>query len=198
VRTNFVLIDSENVKPEYIERLKYEHFRVVVFVGANLKRLDFPIVNAVQSLGSNGSYVQISNHGPSALDFHIAYYIGKLTAAHPDAYFHIISKDKGFDPLIKHLKDQKIFCSRSASILEIPLVKWTDKSAPRQLATDFYEKRIARAKARPATVASLQSAILSHFHKVLSEKDVNEVLNVLTAAGHVVVNGKKLTYPDRG
>ena len=112
MRTNFVLIDSENVKPEYIERLKPEHFRVVVFVGSNLKRLDFRTVNALQSLGANGSYVQISSHGPSALDFHIAYYIGRLSAAHPDASFHIISKDKGFDPLIKHLQDQKISCSR--------------------------------------------------------------------------------------
>ena len=50
MRINFVLIDSENVKPEYIEKLKHEHFRVVVFVGANLKRLDFPIVNAVHRL----------------------------------------------------------------------------------------------------------------------------------------------------
>ena len=130
MRTNFVLIDSDNVMPEYIERLKHEHFRVVVFVGANLTRLNFPIVNAVQSLGSNGSYVRISTHGPNALDFHIAYYIGKLSAAHPGAYFHVISKDKGFDPLIQHLRDQKIFCSRSASVLEIPLVRSTDKLPP--------------------------------------------------------------------
>ena len=198
MRINFVLIDSENVKPEYIEKLKHEHFRVVVFVGANLKRLDFPIVNAVQSLGSNGSYVQISNHGPSALDFHIAYYIGKLSAAHPDAYFHIISKDKGFDPLLKHLKEQKIFCARSASILEIPLVKATDRLPPEHRAADFYEKRIASAKARPATVKSLQSAILSHFHKVLSGKEVAEVLEALTVTGQVVLNGKKVAYPDRG
>jgi hypothetical protein len=193
-----VLIDSENVKPEYIEKLKHEHFRVIVFVGANLKRLDFPIVQAVQSLGSNGSYVQINGHGPSALDFHIAYYIGKLSAAHADAYFHIISKDKGFDPLIKHLRDQKILCSRSASVLEIPLVKATDKLSPKQRATDFYEKRIASAKSRPATVVSLQRSILSHFHKVLSGEDVAEVLTALIAAGHVVVNGKKVAYPDRG
>ena len=198
MRINFVLIDSENVKLEYIEKLKNEHFRVVVFVGANLKRLDFPIVNAVHSLGSNGSYVQISSNGPSALDFHIAYYIGKLSAAYPDAYFHIISKDKGFDPLIKHLRDQKIFCSRSASVLEIPLVRSTDKVTPRQRAADFYEKRIASAKTRPATVTSLQSAILSHFHRVLSSEDVAKVLKALTAAGHVVVNGKKIEYPDRG
>jgi PIN domain len=197
VRINFVLIDSENVKPDYIEKLKHEHFRVVVFVGANLKRLDFPIVHAIQSLGSNGSYVQISSHGPSALDFHIAYYIGKLSAAHPGAYFHIISKDKGFDPLIRHLKDQQIFCSRSASVLEIPLLKSTDKLPPRQRAADFYEKRIASAQARPATVKSLQSAILAHFHKVLSIEEVAEVLEALTVAGHVAVNGKKVAYPER-
>lgn len=198
MRTNFVLIDSENVKPEYIEKLKHEHFRVFVFVGANLKRLDFPIVNAVQSLGSNGRYVQINSHGPSALDFHIAYYIGKLSVENPDAYFHIISKDKGFDPLIKHLRDQKIFCSRSASVLEIPLVKSADKVLPSQRAAEFYEKRIASAKTRPVTVQSLQSAILSHFHKVLSVEDVAEVLEALTTARHVVVNGKKVAYLDRG
>ena len=198
MRILFVLIDSENVMPENIERLKHEHFRIIVFVGANLTRLNFPIVNAVQSLGANGSYVQISSHGPSALDFHIAYYIGKLSAAHPDAYFHIISKDKGFDPLIKHLKDQKIFCSRSASVLEIPLVKSTDKLPSRQRAAEFYEQRIASAKTRPATVLSLRSAILNHFHKMLSGEDVAEVLGALTAAGHVVVNGKKVAYPDRG
>lgn len=197
MRTNFVLIDSENVKPEYIERLKHEHFRVVVFVGATLKRLDFSVVNALQSLGSNGSYVQISGRGPSALDFHIAYHIGKLSAAHGDAYFHIISKDKGFDPLIKHLKDQKIFCARWSSVLEIPWVKATDKLTPTQRAADFYKKRIAPGKARPATVKSLQSAILSHFLKLISEEEVAAVLESLTAAGHVVVNGKKVSYPDK-
>jgi hypothetical protein len=196
MRTNFVLIDSENVRPEYIEKLKHEHFRVVVFVGANLKRLDFPTVNAVQALGSNGSYVKISSNGPSALDFHIAYYIGKLAADYPDAYFHIISKDKGFDPLIKHLREQKVFCCRSASVLEIPLVKSRDKLPPSSRATVFYEKRIAPAKARPATVTSLQSAIVAHFHNLLPEEEVTKVLEALTAAGHVVVNGKKVAYPD--
>lgn len=193
MHTNFVLIDSENVKPEYIEKLKEEHFRVFIFVGANLKRLDFPIANAVQSLGSNGSYVQISSNAPDALDFHIAYYIGRLSSSHPNAYFHIISKDKGFDPLIKHLKSQKIICSRSASILEMPLFR----PAPKQQAKDFYEKRIASSKARPATVTSLQSAILSHFNKTLSGDRVARVVKELTAAGYIVVTGQKIAYPNR-
>jgi len=198
LRTNFVLIDSENVKPEYIEKLNHEHFRVVVFVGANLTRLDFPTVKAVQALGANGSYVRISSHGPSALDFHIAYYIGKLSVAHPDAYFHIISKDKGFDPLIEHLREEKVFCCRSTSILEVPLVKSTAKLPAKQRAADFYNKRIETTKARPLTVMSLKRAIHSHFHKALSAEDVAAVLEALVAAGHVMVNGKKVSYRERG
>jgi hypothetical protein len=78
------------------------------------------------------------------------------------------------------------------------LVKSTETLPPGQRAADFYEKRIASANARPATVTSLQSAILSHFHKALSGKEVAEVLEALTAAGHVILNGKKIGYPDRG
>jgi hypothetical protein len=197
LRTNIVLIDAENVKPESIEKLKHEHFRVVVFVGTNQKRLDFPIVNAVHSLGANGSYVQISGTGPNALDFHIAYYVGKLSATNPDAYFHIISKDKGFDPLIKHLKEQKIFCSRSSSVSEIPLVKSSAKLPPKARAEDFYKKRIVSAKARPATLTTLQNAILSHFHKLLSPEEVASVVRALKQAGYVVVNEQKVAYPER-
>ncbi len=197
MRTNFVLIDAENVKPEYIEKLNHDHFRVVVFVGANIKRVDFAMVKALQALGSNGCYIQISGIGSDALDFHIAYYIGKLSAVEPGAYFHIISKDKGFDPLIKHLKDQNIFCARSASVMEIPLVRSTTRLTPKQRAADFYEKRIAPAKTRPGTVTSLQGAIRSHFHNVLSEEDVSKVLDSLTASGHVILNGKRVAYPDR-
>ncbi len=165
MRTNFVLIDSENVKPESIEKLKHEHFRVVVFLGANQKRIDTAIVLAVHSLGANGSYVQVSDKGEDALDFHIAYYIGKFSADHPDACFHIISKDRGFDPLIKHLRAEdhllQIFINLGDS-----LVKDCQKSvSPNQRAAIFYEKRIASNKARPATVTALQSAILSHFRK---------------------------------
>jgi PIN domain len=197
VRTNIVLIDSENVKPESIEKLKYDHFRVYVFVGQNQKRLDFAIAHAVHSLGSNGTYVPISGQGPNALDFHIAYYVGKLSAADPEACFHIISKDKGFDPLIKHLKEQKIFCSRCSSVSEIQFVKSSNKLQAKERAAEFYKKRIASTKARPATVAALQSTILSHFYK-LSPEEVANVVEALKQAGYVVVNGKKVTYPERG
>ena len=198
MRPNIVLIDSENVKPEHIEKLKQEHFRVVVFLGVNQTRIDSAIALAVHSLGGNGDYVKVSGKGRNALDFHIAYYIGKFSAADPDACFHIISKDKGFDPLIKHLGEQKISCSRSSSIAEITSLKTSKQEHPTQLAVLFYEKRIARGKARPASVTALKRAILSQFRKQLLPEDAPKVIEALTQAGYVEINGETVAYPRRG
>ena len=35
MRTNYVLIDFENVQPESLVGLQQDHFKVLVFVGAN-------------------------------------------------------------------------------------------------------------------------------------------------------------------
>lgn len=35
MKTNYVLIDYENVQPEFAQSLAPEHFKVIVFVGAN-------------------------------------------------------------------------------------------------------------------------------------------------------------------
>lgn len=50
------------------------------------------------------------------MDFHIAFYIGRLATAQPDARFTIVSKDTGFDPLVRHLASLKVACNRTATI----------------------------------------------------------------------------------
>ena len=95
----------------------------MVFVGANQSKISYDLAAQPQRLGANASYVKIASNGSNALDFHIAYYIGQLAASDPDAYFHIISKDAGFDSLIAHLKTKKIFAVRSRDIGDIPIVK---------------------------------------------------------------------------
>jgi hypothetical protein len=47
-----------------------------------------------------------------------------------EAYFHIVSKDTGFDPLIQHLKAKKILASRSKDVTEIPIVKAAISKTP--------------------------------------------------------------------
>jgi hypothetical protein len=81
------------------------------------------MAQALQTFGEDAEYIQVVGSGKDALDFHIAYYIGKLSAENPGAGFSIISKDTGFDPLVKHLKSKHIECKRSASIADIPHLK---------------------------------------------------------------------------
>ncbi len=98
--TNYVLIDFENVHPKNLELLTKHPFKVFVFVGANQSKVPFDLADSMQLLGNDAKYIKIAGNGQNALDFHISYYVGELAGKDADAQFHIISKDKGFDPLI--------------------------------------------------------------------------------------------------
>jgi hypothetical protein len=104
LKIDFVLVDFENVKPKNVNLLSPGPYKIKVFVGANQAKIPFEMARALQAFGPDAEYVQIEGHGRNALDFHIAYYIGRLAAEIPGASLHVISKDTGFDPLLKHLK----------------------------------------------------------------------------------------------
>jgi len=191
-----VLLDFENIQPDSLAKLAHDHFRVILFVGANQKRLDIELVKAMQSLGSNGEYIQIMGNGPNALDFHISFYIGKYSEAYRDSYFHIISKDKGFDPLVAHLKENHIFCSRWDSVGDIPVLRLANKMSPHDRAKEYYEKKILLSKSRPGTVKSLQNSIQGHFLKLLSEKELDKIVETLKTSGKIQIEGNKVKYEN--
>lgn len=194
MRTNYVLIDYENVQPSALSVLEKEHFKVVVFVGANQAKVAFDVAAQLQRLGPSASYVKISGNGPNALDFHIAYYIGHLAAAEPDAYFHIISKDTGFDPLISHLKSKKIFACRSKDIGDMPIVKAANsKTQPEKLAVIVANLK-QRGASKPRTVKTLSSTISSLFQKALAEDELAAILKHMEQQGFVTVTGTKVGY----
>ena len=194
MRTNYVLIDYENVQPSALSVLEKEHFKVVVFVGANQAKVAFDVAAQLQRLGPSASYVKISGNGPNALDFHIAYYIGHLVAAEPDAYFHIISKDTGFDPLISHLKSKKIFACRSKDIGDMPIVKVANsKTQPEKLAVIVTNLK-QRGASKPRTVKTLSSTISSLFQKALAEDELAAILKNMEQQGFITVTGTKVGY----
>ncbi|NJM12255.1 MAG: hypothetical protein HC889_10560 [Synechococcaceae cyanobacterium SM1_2_3] len=109
MKTNYVLVDYENVQVQSLSLLKGDHFHVRVFLGPNNTKLPVDLVLAMQELGERAEYVVLETSGRNALDFHIAYYLGALASAEPSGFFHIISGDTGFDPLIQHLKKKENF-----------------------------------------------------------------------------------------
>lgn len=150
-RTNFILIDFENIQPKDICLLKDGPFKVKVFVGPNQGKIRIETVTALQQLGTSAEYVVLETAGKNALDFYIAYYIGVLSAAEPTAFFHIISQDKGFDPLLTYLKKKKISAQRSLCIADIPYFKPAPPAVPKTQLDAVIEDLIRRKASKPRT-----------------------------------------------
>lgn len=194
MRTNYVLIDYENVQPEALSLLDAEHFKVIVFVGANQAKVTFEAATALQRMGSKAEYIKISGNGSNALDFHIAFYIGQLGAHDPTAYFHIISKDTGFDPLVQHLKTKKVFAARWRDVSDIPLVKVVNTKSPAEKLAVVVANLQQRGASKPRAVKTLSSTINSIFQKQLPVEELAGLLQELQAKGYVTVNDTKVSY----
>ena len=132
---NFVMVDFENVQPSSLGALSPDTCDIKVFTGAHQKKVELALAQALQRFGPNAEWIQITGSGKDALDFHIAFYIGRLSSEYPGASFTIVSRDTGFDPLVKHLAKLGIGCRRVAAIDAItpagpPLAEKPARKAP--------------------------------------------------------------------
>ena len=192
--TNYVLIDFENVHPKNLELLTKHPFKVFVFVGANQTKVSFDLADSMQLLGNNAQYIKISGNGQNALDFHVAYYIGELAAKDPDAYFHIISKDKGFDPLIKHLSDRNIRVQREKDLAEIPLLRVPNTSSSDEKIAAIVKNLGGRGQSRPRKVKTLENTINSLFTKKLGKAELASIVKELQKRKLIIVNKGNVSY----
>ena len=194
MRNNYILIDYENVQPKNLAILNGHPFKVIVFVGANQAKLPFDLASSLQALGSSAEYVKIGGNGSNALDFHIAFYIGRLAERDPDAYFHIISKDTGFDPLIKHLKENNIYSQREKDLSEIPLLRISNATSSGEKIAAIVKSLSARGHSRPRKVKTLANTINSLFMKTLEESELMSLIEQLCQQQYVVVEGGNVSY----
>jgi hypothetical protein len=182
------------VQPRDLAILNGHPFQVMVFVGANQEKIPFSMASALQSLGSKAEYVKISGSGSNALDFHIAFYIGQIAAKDPDAYFHIISKDAGFDPLIKHLKQQKIFAQRERDLTEIPLIRVSNATSIDEKIAAIVPNLAARGHSRPRKINTLANTINAMFMKTLGEEEISAIVAHMQKQGLIAVTDAKVSY----
>ena len=194
MKNNYVLIDFENVQPKNLEILKGHDFRVIIFVGSKQTRVPVELALAMQTFGEKGEYIQIEGNGPNALDFHIAFYIGNIAASDPDGHFHIISKDTGFDPLIKHLKKKKIHVHREKDISEIPILKISNSKSKKERADAIIDFLKSRGTSKPRKVKTLQNSINSLFMKELEEPELTSLIDELIKRKAILIDGVKVSY----
>jgi hypothetical protein len=194
MEVNYVLIDLENVQPRNLELLSQHPFKIYVFVGANQTKVSFDLASAMQTLGSDAEYIKISGNGPNALDFHIAFYIGELAANDKNAYFHIISKDKGFDPLVAHLKTKGLKVQRSKDLAEIPILRVAGNSSTDEKISTIVANLISRGQSRPRKVKTLQNTINTLFTTKLDNQELQNIVNLLHQKKYIQIDDGNVSY----
>ena len=194
MKNNYILIDYENVQPKNLAILNGHPVKVIVFVGANQAKVPFDLASSLQALGNNAEYVKIEGNGSNALDFHIAFYIGQLAERDPNAYFHIISKDTGFDPLIRHLKENKIYSQREKDLSEISLLRISNATSSAEKISAIVNSLSARGHSRPRKVKTLANTINSLFMKTLEESELMSLIEQLRQQQYVVIESGNVSY----
>ena len=204
-----MLIDFENVQPKNLSILEGRSFKIKVFAGANQSKVPMELARALQPFGPNAEYVEITGNGKNALDFHIAYYIGRLAAENPDASFYVLSKDKGFDPLIRHLAVLQISCQRISAITDIPGVGLSgsrltpdtvNKVAPADPKSMLERIGVVinnltkRKTGKPRKLKTLRGTINALFRNSLTDTELDEVVQQLTKSGAINVSDGTVQY----
>ena len=193
MKADFVLVDFENVQPKDLATLEGGPYKIKVFLGAQQAKIPLAMARALQAFGAHAEYIQINGSGNNAVDFHIAYYIGRLAATMPGARFHIISRDTGFDPLLKHLVEQGVSCQRVTSLAAVISVK-----RERATNTDRLSAVIAnlgkRKSGRPGTEKALRATIQALFGNELVEAEVDGLIEQLVGRSVIKISAGKVSY----
>jgi hypothetical protein len=213
-----LLVDYENIGKIDLAAIP-EGVRVPFFFGASQRTVPTEFLKAALKLGERFVPIDIEGQGKNALDFHIAFYLGECLARAPDTACVILSKDKGFDPLVRHLTRRGFAVRRANSMAEalgsrgahaaVPRSPAGARSggraggrreSPRREAGSLKEEALnllagTQKARRPRRRKGLIGVLHSHFSRKVPESELQGLVDELIAEGSMSeANGGAITY----
>lgn len=195
---NHVFVDFENVHEVDLAIIGTKAVSFTLLLGARQTKLDAALVEKLLEHAASVHLVRLASSGKNALDFALAYYMGRAVMADPTGYFHIVSKDTGFDPLVEHLRSRHINAHRHDDFSTL-----TFSRAPKPPAASPSEDLLPRvlehlrknAASRPKRKKTLVSHLRAFAGKAATEADVLDLVERLRGARHLSIGEKDaVTY----
>ncbi len=186
---NHVFIDFENVPSISLTGFAGGLVKVTILVGEKQKRLDSLLVEQLLQYSANVNFVRLSSSGRNALDFTLAYYLGRAVAADPTAWIYIISRDKGFDPLIEHLNLNRVKAARFEDFQELPFLESAPRSAGAARLTEIVTHLEAHPASRPKRIRTLLSHLRANYGH-LTEAEAEAMVDELRNRNFITIDSK--------
>lgn len=201
---NYVFVDFENVPDVDLSFIGEKTVHLTLLLGPRQTRLEVDLVEKLMAHAASVQLVRLESGKKNALDFTLAYYLGRAVLADPNAYFHIISKDTGFDPLVEHLAKRHLDVQRhvdGTALISRLSAKGTaeraqaDDAFPKDLLTRAVDHLRTHPKNQPKTKTKLASHLKSLLGKAAASKEIDQLIERLVKDGHVKIDGKgAVTY----
>jgi hypothetical protein len=193
--TTILFIDYENVTQVRLSTIQLSNLKIFIFVGCAQTKIPFELVREAHQLGAAVEWIGVEGIGSNTLDFHIVFYLGQISLQSPSSNFLILSRDRGFDPLIQHLDKLGISCKRIDN-LEM-LSHQSDLTPSLDFLADLAFSKIStiEPKNRPKTRSALYKYLKSLLAKYQqSEPDMERLLDILFATEKIIKSQGKITY----
>ena len=171
----YVYVDYENMGN--IKSLIPIDGQYFFFIGATQTSVPKELILATN--GTKVEWIGIEGSGKNALDFHIAYYLGRNIL--PDVVHYILSKDKGYDPLISSIN--KAAKSKIAKRI-ISLDDLKSKEEKEQIENPNYKILVNKLNSivkgnRPKSETRLKSFIQTQVFLKMNDGDVMKLIEEL-------------------
>jgi len=179
LRQNYIFVDYENVQDLDLNLIAGKAVKVILIVGTQRKTVPATLARQLHKYKEQVEWVESEGTSPNALDLVLAYQVGLYVKLDPAGYFHVLSRDKDYDPLIAHLRTNKILATRDEELSKVPVLI-DPRSLPLNERVEYVRGRLEKNKAsRPARKKTLASTVHAICHKQLGQEQVDEILNSL-------------------
>lgn len=198
IRNNYIFVDFESVQNVDLALIESKPVKVFLFIGEQQHKASMDLMMQVHRLHDQVEMIKLDCTGKNALDFVLAHHTGRQVTADPGGYFHILSRDKGFDALVGHLKSRDILAAREEVFAQIPVLldvrKFTLAERIERVKTHLAKMKQADKDGRPKRRKTLGSMVHSVFQKQLSDEDVQTVISGLVQKCCLKIVEDKIAY----
>ncbi len=221
---NHVFVDFENVQDIDLGVIGTKAVSFTLLLGPRQTKLDVPLVEKLLAHAGSVQLLRLASPGKNALDFTLAYYLGRAVLADPTGFFHIVSKDAGFNPLVDHLRSKHVRARRHDSFATLtfagssklsattppapaskpkPSAAKPKVSAAPKVHLSVLDEREAQllehlrkpTTTRPRSEKKLLSFLIAYFGQKLTEAEALDLIHHLSQAGHLVIDERgAVTY----
>lgn len=197
----YAFIDYENLNSlDGLALQEYE--RLFLFVGASNNQTEIRLTEKFSD-EINITLIKIKSVAKNNVDFHIAYYLGKLDEqADKNVEFYVLSNDQGYDGIcdfIQHKKQRRV-CQRKGVQLEKQPIAQTNNTEEVVFQKYVQYMKQTETKHLPVKLKALKNNIRSHtdlvkINKEEAEKFVDKVVDKLLSDKWIKLIDNKVSYP---